>query len=499
MQLRQAELVRVLHDQGVHVRNVDAGFDNGRADQYLGLATHHAVHDAGEFVLVHLPVGDGHRDIFQLLGQAVGRAVDVLHAVVQIVDLAAALQLSSDRLADDSPVVLHDKSLDRKPVFGRFFDAGHVADAAHGHVQGTGNRGCGERQHVHAPGELFDVLLVGHAEALLLVHHQKPEVFELHVLGEQAVCPDDQVALARFQVLDGFAVLTADAHPAQKPDFHREAEEALHGGLIVLLRQNRGRNQNRRLLSVQDALHHRPEGHLGLSEAHVAAEQAIHRDRGLHVLLDLGGTAELIVRLRIREVLFKFPLPAAVRREGITRKALPLGIEGNQLSRHVLGRALGPGAGLGPFGSAHLRELDRTFLSPAGVLGHHVQLRCGDIEHVRSGVAELDIVLFKPVHLHFDNSGKAADAVGLVDDIVPHGQVGIALNAFSVGGKLFVCFLFVFSADQLRIRQDRKLERGVFDSGGERADTDTAFTLLRQSLHLRPDQHLCAVLIQKFL
>ena len=267
----------------------------------------------------------------------------------------------------------------------------------------------------------------------------------------------------------------------------------------MLLRQNRGRDQDCRLLSVQDALHHRPEGYLGLSEAHIAAEQAVHRDGGLHVLLDLGGASKLIVRLRIGEVLFKLPLPAAVRREGITRQALPLGIEGNQLSRHVFGRSLGPGAGLGPFGSAHLGELDLALLSAAGVLGHHVQLCRGDIKYVRSGVAELDVVLFKPVHLHFDNSGEAADAVSLVNDVVPHGEVGIALDALAVGGELFVCFPFVFSSDQLCIRQDSKLERRILDSGGEGTDTDAAFALPGQRLHFRPDQHVCSVLMQKFL
>ena len=89
--------------------------------------------------------------------------------------------------------------------------------------------------------------------------------------------------------------------------------------------------------------------------------------------------------------------------------------------------------------------------------------------------------------------------MGLVDDIVPHGEVGIALNALAVGGELFVCFPFVFSADQLCIRQDSKLERRILDSGGEGTDTDGAFALPGQFLHFRQDQHVCSVLMQKFL
>ena len=94
----------------------------------------------------------------------------------------------------------------------------------------------------------------------------------------------------------------------------------------MLLRENGRGNQNGRLLAVQNALHDRPEGHLGLSEAHIAAEQPVHRDRALHILFDLGRAAQLVVGLGIGEVLFKLPLPARIRGKGIAGKALAFGI-----------------------------------------------------------------------------------------------------------------------------------------------------------------------------
>ena len=90
--------------------------------------------------------------------------------------------------------------------------------------------------------------------------------------------------------------------------FTGKAGEALHGRHIVLLRQNRGGHQNGHLLAVQHGLHGRPEGDLGLAEAHVAAEEAIHGGGALHVLLDLGHAAKLILGLGVGKALFKLPL-----------------------------------------------------------------------------------------------------------------------------------------------------------------------------------------------
>ena len=133
---------------------------------------------------------------------------------------------------------------------------------------------------------------------------------------------------------------------------------------------------------------------------------------------------------------------------------MPLGVQGDELAGHVLGGAFGAGAGLGPFGPSHFGELYRTLFPAAGIFGHHVQLGGGDIEHIRPGVAELDVVFFKSVHLHLDDAGEASDAVGLVDHIVPHGEVGIALNALPVRRELFGSPSFSLSADDLCVCQD---------------------------------------------
>lgn len=58
VQLRQTHVVRVFDDEGVRVRDVDAGFDDGRADEDVYLAVRHLVHDVCDFPLPHLAVDD---------------------------------------------------------------------------------------------------------------------------------------------------------------------------------------------------------------------------------------------------------------------------------------------------------------------------------------------------------------------------------------------------------------------------------------------------------
>ena len=122
----------------------------------------------------------------------------------------------------------------------------------------------------------------------------------------------------------------------------------------MLLGQHGRRDQDRGLQPVQHALHDGAEGHLGLAVAHVAAEQAVHRGGGFHVLFDLRDAAELVVGLLIAEGLLKFRLPGAVGGEGVAGAALALGVESDELTRHLLRGGLGPGLRAGPVRAAHL-------------------------------------------------------------------------------------------------------------------------------------------------
>ena len=64
-------------------------------------------------------------------------------------------------------------------------------------VERPGDRRRRQRQDVDLLLQLLEALLVGHAEALLLVHDDQPQVAEPDVLAQQPMGADDQVHGAR--------------------------------------------------------------------------------------------------------------------------------------------------------------------------------------------------------------------------------------------------------------------------------------------------------------
>ena len=226
---------------------------------------------------------------------------------------------------------------------------------------------------------------MGHAEALLLVDDQKAQILELDALLQQPVGPDQQVDGPLLQPPEDLPALPRSLEPAQHLDVHRKAAEPGHRRGVVLLGQHSGGHQDGGLLPIQNALHHRPEGHLRLAVAHVPAEEPVHGRRALHIPFDLPDTPELVLRLLVVEGGLELLLPGGVRGEGKARLALPLGVEGDEPLGQVLGRRLGLALLPVPLGAPQLVQLDPWLagllvdLPAADVLADHVQLGGGDV------------------------------------------------------------------------------------------------------------------------
>ena len=90
--------------------------------------------------------------------------------------------------------------------------------------------------------------------------------------------------------------------------------------LQVLVGQQRRRHQHRDLLAVLHRLERRPHRDLGLAVADVAADHPVHRDRLLHVGLDLGDGGQLVDGLGEPERVLHLGLPRGVRPERVTRR-----------------------------------------------------------------------------------------------------------------------------------------------------------------------------------
>ncbi len=124
----------------------------------------------------------------------------------------------------------------------------------------------------------------------------------------------------------------------------------------MLLGEDRGGHKHRHLHPFQHHLEGGPNGHLRLAVAHIAAHQAIHGARHLHVLLHLADGQELVGRLDVGEGCLQLHLPGGVGREGVAGDYLAGGIEGQQLPGQIADGATHPRLGTSPLLAAQASE-----------------------------------------------------------------------------------------------------------------------------------------------
>ena len=117
---------------------------------------------------------------------------------------------------------------------------------------------------------------------------------------------------------DRLLLLLGGAEAAEHIDLEREGGEALLEGIEVLEGQHRRRRKHGDLAIVADGLESGAHGDFGFAVADIAAEQAVHRRRGFHVVLDVDDGAHLVVGLVELEGIFELALPFGVGGEGVT-------------------------------------------------------------------------------------------------------------------------------------------------------------------------------------
>ena len=246
-------------------------------------------------------MGDPHPQLRHPPPHPLGHVLDGLDAVVEIERLAAAGRLAPQRRGNQLLVELADMGLDRVPVAGRRRDDADVAQAREAHVQRARDRGRRHREHVHLEPQLAQELLLGDAEALLLVEHDEAELLRHDVAGEHAVGADQDVDLARPEVGQHLLHLGRGPEPRHHLDPDREVAEAVAQGGGVLLGEDGRRHQHQHLAAGGGDLERRPHRHLGLAEADVAAHQPVHRLGRLEILLDGVDRDGLVVGLVVGE------------------------------------------------------------------------------------------------------------------------------------------------------------------------------------------------------
>ncbi len=257
VQVGQAVLVGLVDEDGIDVGDIEPRLDDRRRDQDVEIAPDEPEHRLLERLAPHLAVPDGDPGRGDDPLDAVGNEVDVVHPVVDEVDLAVAIQLAMDRPLDRRVIPPLDPGLDRLAVGRGCFEIRDVADAQQAQVQGPGNRRGREGQDIHRGAERLEPFLVLDAEPLLLVDDHEPQILERHVLLHQAMRADQDIDGAGSGTLQNVLDLAFGAEAVDDLDGERELGHALAEAPVVLFGEDGGGYKHGDLLAGVDGLERR--------------------------------------------------------------------------------------------------------------------------------------------------------------------------------------------------------------------------------------------------
>ena len=142
-------------------------------------------------------MGHHHLDLGNQLADAFCQAADILDARTDIEDLPAAVVFAHDRFAHDDRIVGQDEGAHRQAIHRRCGNQAHLPHTREGQLQRARNWGGGQRQDVNVARDILQLLLLRHAEMLLLVDDDHAEPAEGDALAQQGVGTDDDIDLPR--------------------------------------------------------------------------------------------------------------------------------------------------------------------------------------------------------------------------------------------------------------------------------------------------------------
>ncbi len=237
----------------------------------------------------------------------------------------------------------------------------------------------------------------------------------------------------------------------------------------MLLGEQGGGDEDGGLHPLLDGLERGPDGHLGLAEADVAADQAVHGAVGLHVVLHVLDGLELVGRLLVGEGVLQLPLPGGVGGEGVARGGDPLAVEGHQFLGDVTDGDPNLRLGAPPLGATQPVEGGRV---AAGVVADGVDLVGRDVELVAPPVLEQEVVALGPAQGLLDHAAVLADAVLVVDDVIARAEV--VEEALGVGASRAGCPVGPAPAGDVALDEDGQLDLGEDEAPLEGLDHDPA-------------------------
>src|SRR5262249_27746576 len=146
---------------------------------------------------------------------------------------------------------------------------------------------------------------------------------------------DDYVHCAGTQVPDDALLLATGAETGEQFDAHRIIRHSLAERVEMLLRQHRGGHEYRDLAAVHHRFERGANRDLGLAEADIATDQAVHRLGFFQVRFGFPDGTELVRRLLVNECTLKLPLPRRVGGKSVAWLQFARGLDREELTGKV--------------------------------------------------------------------------------------------------------------------------------------------------------------------
>ena len=141
----------------------------------------------------------------------------------------------------------------------------------------------------------------------------------------------------------------------------------------MLVGQHGGRHQYGHLLRIACSLESGTNSHLGLTEAHIATHQTVHRPRLLHICFHVVGSLQLVGRILVKERRLQFVLHKRIGRVGKTLLLATGGIQLDEVAGNILQFLLGTLLHALPLARAQMRHARRLATVLRLVFRHLVQ------------------------------------------------------------------------------------------------------------------------------
>ena len=327
---------------------------------------------------------------------------------------------------------------------------------------------------MHFGAQLLQSLLMRDAEMLLFVHDNQAEILEFDIFAEKRMGADDDVDGALGEPVLHFGELGRGDEPRGLREIDRIAAQAFAESLEVLAREQRGRHHDRDLLAVHRGDEGGAQRDLGFTEAHIAADEPVHRPAGVEVGEHGGDRGVLVFGLLVGKAGAEFVVEAGGKCKPRRLVQLPLGGDLDQFAGDLADAVLHPRLARLPGRAAEPVQLG------AGLVGAIAREQFDILDRqeqfVAAGIVDFETIVRRAGGFDGAQAGEAADAVIDVDDEIAGGE------ARDLGDEILRAFRWAPRADEPLA--ENVLFRDQCDVGG----LETGFQAKHREPDLRPRQ-----------